>query len=124
MNALETPPNVPMTANYGPSIVLGLLFEKQSANGRQYFIGRLGKAKVALLRSREVSESGDPVWEIRLEQAPDAPMTYASALTAEQATAKLFKHPARRRLPKASNGTLPDLPNDDIADLYSRGEDE
>jgi hypothetical protein len=106
-------------AGFGPHIVLGVLYEKKSARGSTYFVGRLGRAKIAVLRSREVSESGDPVWEMRLEQAPDRPLKLAAAATEANS---LFKPPARQLRKRSTGGAaLPDLPDDRVDDVYCDG---
>lgn len=56
--------------SYGPSIHVARLFEKTSANGNPYFVGRWGGAKVALLKAREPAEDGTPVWNLLLSEAP------------------------------------------------------
>jgi len=100
------------SGNYGPSLVLTLLYEKRSARGQQYFAGRLGKTKVALLQSREISESGDPVWELVVQQAP------APALkTAVRAATALFQPPVRRKA-RRPDGDGPPLPDDPIDDVF------
>jgi len=107
-------------AGFGPQIVLGVLYEKKSARGSTCFVGRLGRAKIAILRSREVTESGDPVWEIRLEQAPDRPLKPAAVATEEANS--LFKPPTRQLLKHSTAGAvLPDLPDDRLDDVYSDG---
>jgi hypothetical protein len=109
---------LPMSGSggFGPHVVLCLLYEKTSSKGAQYFVGRLGKAKIAVLRSRESSESGDLVWEVRLEQAPERPLKPSSATVT--AANSLFRTPARR-LPNAER--LPDVPDDPVGDLYDDG---
>jgi hypothetical protein len=42
-----------MSYNSGPSIVLAELWERQSANGNQYFTGFMGNVSLALLRAGE-----------------------------------------------------------------------
>lgn len=41
--------------------------------GNQYFVGRLGMAKVAVLKSEEVAEDGSPKWDVLLQEAPSEP---------------------------------------------------
>jgi hypothetical protein len=102
-------------AGFGPSLVLARLYEKTSAAGRQYFIGRIGEAKIAILRSREVSESGDPVWDVLLSQAAAPQLT-----PAEPAVRAPSRTPPRRlRKPSSRNDGRRDLPYDGLADLWS-----
>jgi hypothetical protein len=103
------------SGNYGPSLVLTLLYEKRSARGQQYFAGRLGKTKVALLQSREISESGDPVWELVVQQAPSPALKNVVAAT-QRATA-LFLPPVRRKARRPA-GDGPPLPDDPIDDVF------
>ena len=45
-------------------------YEKTSESGNHYFQGRWGSAKVLLSKSRDMSESGEPIWELKLAQTP------------------------------------------------------
>jgi hypothetical protein len=56
-------------SDYGPQVKLARLYEKKSKTGNQYFIGRLGMAKVAVLKSKEVAEDGSPMWDVLLQEA-------------------------------------------------------
>lgn len=56
--------------SYGASIQVARLYERTSASGNQYFVGRWGGAKVALLKAREPAEDGTPVWNLLLSEAP------------------------------------------------------
>ncbi len=60
-----------MANDYGPSIKLARLYEKTSKNGNTYMTGRLGGAKITLLKSRDVADDGSAIWDILLSQAPD-----------------------------------------------------
>ena len=44
-------------------VLLARLYEKTSARGHRYFVGRLGAARVAMFID-ERAEGGDPVWEL------------------------------------------------------------
>ena len=39
-------------SDYGPQVKIARLYEKTSKTGNQYFVGRLGMAKVAVLKSK------------------------------------------------------------------------
>jgi hypothetical protein len=54
-------------------VKLARLYEKTSKTGNQYFVGRLGMAKVAVLKSKEVAEDGSPMWDVLLQEAPNEP---------------------------------------------------
>src|ERR1700687_3176160 len=60
-------------SDYGPQVKLARLYEKTSKTGNQYFVGRLGMAKVAVLKSKEVAEDGSPMWDVLLQEAPNEP---------------------------------------------------
>jgi hypothetical protein len=47
------------------------LFQKTSKNGNTYFVGRLGAAKVVLLKDNKQEEGSDPVWNLLLDEAQD-----------------------------------------------------
>lgn len=57
-------------ADYGPSLTALRLFEKTSAKGNTYLTGRWGNLRVAVMKSQDVSESGEPIWSLRLSEAP------------------------------------------------------
>jgi hypothetical protein len=52
------------------SFRLTRLYRKTSAKGATYFVGRLGGAKVALLRSRDTAEDGGEIWDLLVSEAP------------------------------------------------------
>ena len=56
-------------SDYGPQVKLARLYEKTSKTGNQYFVGRLGMAKVAVLTSKDVAEDGSPMWDVLLQEA-------------------------------------------------------
>jgi hypothetical protein len=69
--------------NFAPSFTAAKLYRKQSAKGGIYFTGRLGGAKVTLLKSNETAENGDEVWSLLFsEAAPYQPKGNASASSA------------------------------------------
>jgi hypothetical protein len=55
--------------SYAPSFAAAKLYRKTSAKGSTYYVGRLGGAKVTLLKSNEVAENGDEVWSLMLSEA-------------------------------------------------------
>lgn len=71
----------------GEKIKLCRLYERQSSRGNKYFVGRLGGARIVVLRDEqaELSEGTIAVWEICLSpadepapwRAPSAPRTTA-----------------------------------------------
>jgi hypothetical protein len=54
---------------YAPSFTAAKLYRKTSAKGSTYYVGRLGGAKVTLLKSNETAENGDEVWSLMLSEA-------------------------------------------------------
>jgi hypothetical protein len=50
-------------------VKLTRLYERTSKKtGNQYFTGRLGAAKVVMLKSREVTEEGGAIWDVLLQE--------------------------------------------------------
>jgi hypothetical protein len=45
-------------SDYGPQVKLARLYEKTSKTGNQYFVGRLGMAKIAVLKLRTARRCG------------------------------------------------------------------
>lgn len=61
-----------MSMHYGPQLLAARMYEASSKNGNQYFRGRLGALSVVLIRSNEISETGMPIWNLMLREAPPA----------------------------------------------------
>jgi hypothetical protein len=76
---------------FPPSILACRLYQRVSANGRPYLVGSLGGLTVAVLATGEVSESGQPIWEMKFSerQSPDASRSYGQS------------YPPRPRAPSA-----------------------
>jgi hypothetical protein len=55
-----------------PSFVLTRLYRKKSEKGSTYFQGRLAGARVALLKSNDVGNDGEEVWNLVVSEAPAA----------------------------------------------------
>ncbi len=61
-------------SDYGPQVKLTRLYERTSKKtGNQYFTGRLGAAKVVMLKSREVTEEGGAIWDVLLQEGSNEP---------------------------------------------------
>jgi len=56
--------------NYPPSFPLTKMYRKKSATGGTYFSGRLGGAKVVLVKSKETAEDGTEIWSLLASEAP------------------------------------------------------
>jgi hypothetical protein len=88
-------------SDYGPQVKLARLYEKTSKTGNQYFVGRLGMAKVAVLKSKEAAEDGSPMWDVLLQEAPseqrrkpEAPQPEAPAAASAPYSAKRLEDDA------------------------------
>jgi len=58
-------------SNHPPSFVLTKLYRKKSeSKGTTYFTGRLGGARIALLKSNDVSDDGGEIWNLMISEAP------------------------------------------------------
>ena len=55
--------------DYPPSLNAMRLFEKTSAKGNPYLIGRWGGLKVAILKSADTADDGSPIWKMVLSEA-------------------------------------------------------
>lgn len=54
---------------YNPSVKLARLYECTSKRtGNQYLRGRLGFANVIILKSDDVSDSGQPIWSVLVQE--------------------------------------------------------
>ncbi len=57
---------------YAESFRIARLFKRTSKNGSTYFSGRLGFAKVALVKSKEVGDDGAEIWSLMVSEAQQA----------------------------------------------------
>lgn len=56
---------------YPPQVRLGQLYERTSkATGNVYLSGRIGLARIVIVKSREMATDGTAIWDILLSQAP------------------------------------------------------
>jgi hypothetical protein len=85
------------------------------ASGNQYFQGRLGAAKIILLKSKDLSESDEVIWELSAQESGQLPMK-TTAAAAERA-GRLFA-PRSRSRPRRIDGDGRELSNDGVNDLY------
>ncbi len=68
--------------DYGPQVKLTRLYERTSKKtGNQYFTGRLGAAKVVMLKSRDVTEEGGAIWDVLLQEGSSEPKRGKSEAT-------------------------------------------
>lgn len=103
-----------MTAGIGAKVVLARLYRNISSYGNLYFAGPMGGVKVALLNTRDVSDSGQEIWELVVEGRP--PKQIKNATAAERA-GRLFA-PRNRGGPRRADGGARDLPDDPIDDVF------
>jgi hypothetical protein len=78
-------------SDYAPSIKAARLFEKTSAKGNMYLVGRWGALKVAIIKTKDTGDNGEPIWSLMLSEAPartDAP----AASTAPADSSEKSKH--------------------------------
>lgn len=68
---------------FPPSVTAFRMYERTSAKGNRYFRGRWGWCTIALLPTNETDKEGNPIWEMRLSQAPPSQASASSDPTAE-----------------------------------------
>jgi hypothetical protein len=55
---------------YPPSVTIARLYERTSKTGNTYLAGRLGLARVAILKTNQTDDEGNAIWEVRLSETP------------------------------------------------------
>jgi hypothetical protein len=95
--------------DYPPPVPLARLYEKRSRKGAQYFVGHLGLGKIVLLQSDEISESGEPIWTLQVQEPVATRPAPKLALAARASS--LFLAP--QKSPDRSS-----LPSDPVDDLW------
>jgi hypothetical protein len=53
---------------HNPSVKVARLYEATSQRGKTYLRGRLGLANIAIVQSGEVSDSGQPIWNVLVSE--------------------------------------------------------
>ncbi len=76
--------------NYPPSFPLTKMYRKKSATGATYFSGRLGGAKVVLVKSKETAEDGTEIWSLLASEAPQKQDTRPGPRESDQRGAKMW----------------------------------
>lgn len=71
--------------DYGPNFRIAKLYRRTSKNGSTYFSGRLGFAKVALLKSKETADDGGEIWSLMVSEAPQQDKPAAAATPSSNA---------------------------------------
>lgn len=59
-----------MISSFPPSIPLCRVFERTSKKGNTYLTGRLGGARVTILKTDQTDDEGNAIWTILLAEAP------------------------------------------------------
>ena len=95
-----------------PKVKLGRLYEKVSAAGRTYYVGRLGSARLLVFKSREVTEDGTAVWDVFVQQVEDKPEARPIRASGELPFVKSAR--PTRLLPRHDVGSFHDDPLDDV----------
>jgi hypothetical protein len=67
--------------DYGPSVPLARLYERVSKSGNHYLTGRLGAAKLTVLKSNETTDDGVPICNVLVQEAPIAKRRNESGAT-------------------------------------------
>lgn len=68
--------------SYPPQVRLGRVYEKTSkSTGNVYLSGRIGLARVVIVKSRDVADDGTAIWDILLSQASAKPKPAGEATT-------------------------------------------
>jgi hypothetical protein len=57
-------------SDFKPSFPAAKMYRKTSAKGTTYFTGRMGGVKLALVKSRDVTDSGEEIWTLMFSEAP------------------------------------------------------
>ena len=102
---------------------LAVLYEKTSAAGRRYFVGRLGRNRILLFRD-ERTESADPVWTLFLQPVEDAAgngawqKPEAAPERPQRPRRSALRRAAAAQAPHGGQGTADAMPfNDSLDDL-------
>jgi hypothetical protein len=106
--------------HFPPNIELTTLYEKTSAKGTKYFVGRLGLARISLLPAHPPRDDGQVAWKLLIQQAAPMPKPAESDAQKSNFAAPHKSQGARRRAPSKSlfGPTLDPLPDDRVDDLW------
>ena len=66
------------------------------AQARRFYVGLLGMAKVAVLKSKEVAEDVSPMWDVLLQEASSEPRRKPETKEAAQPEAAAAPYSAKR----------------------------
>jgi hypothetical protein len=65
-------------STYNPSVTIAKLYECTSKKGTPYLRGRMGMANIVILKSDAVSDTGQPIWYIKVQEPEQRPEQGAS----------------------------------------------
>jgi hypothetical protein len=103
--------------NNNTLIELTTLFERTSKNGVVYLVGRLGLAKILLLPGDNTPD-GQATWRVLLGEAtPKSAVVKPQPRPSGAARSRVIP-----RKPAAPSAAGPPMANDDVSDLWARGE--
>jgi hypothetical protein len=74
---------------FPPSITAAKLYERTSAKGNPYLIGRWGNLRVAVLKTQERDDDGNAIWDLRLSPASSNAKRQAQAAEQSAPTREL-----------------------------------
>jgi hypothetical protein len=94
------------------------LWEKTSAAGNTYLVGRLGGVRILILRNRDAGTGDEPDWHLFFTEPPSAAST-SSAPRPKKKTSRPQRHGLYAAPRRPGSGS--DVPNDDVSDLWPEG---
>jgi hypothetical protein len=100
-------------AAFPPSIELTRLYEKTSARGTRYFVGRLGLARITLLPG-DAAEDGTATWRMLLQEAPKP----RASADRPGSNSSRPRSPGTRRRQVADPVAGAPMPDDSVAELW------
>ena len=101
---------------FPPTLMLTQMKQRISRNGSPYLEGRLGLAKVLLLRSNKRDENGEPVWNLCMQELPRDDAAKPAASKPSIFSAK----PAPMAVAREENGKAFEF-DDNVDDLWPGG---
>lgn len=99
-----------MSDKFPPSVTAFRVYERTSAKGKSYFSGTWGGVRVAILKTAETDRDGNPIWEVRLSQAPPRPSatTSDSEPSAKPSDARRdWQEPPKQTAQRDASGEIP-----------------
>ena len=91
-----------MAEKYPESFPAFRMYERTSAKGRRYMTGLWGGVRVAALATSETDRDGNPIWEVRLSQAPPRRPAAEAGTESSDDTKRDWQAPAKSARPAPS----------------------